>query len=80
MAVNTETKRRSALGHTLQFLVIPPVPDNVIGAVDRMHVLGIYAGIAPGALAALGFQWRRTFNLSYRSRYRYGSYSVRGSR
>lgn len=80
MAADTETKRRSTLGHTLQFLVIPPVPDNIIGAVDREHVLGIYAGIAPGALVPAGFMWRRTFNLSYRNRYRYGSYSVRGSR
>ncbi len=29
-------------------LVIAPVPDGAIGAVDREHIVGIYAGIAPG--------------------------------
>ena len=49
MAVNTETKRRSALGATLAFLVIAPLADGTVGAVDREHILGIYAGIAPAA-------------------------------
>ena len=82
MAADSETKRRSALGHTLQSLVVAPFPDNAVGAVDRMHILGYYAGISPGIYVptALGFMWRRTFNLAYRSRYRYGTYSVRGSR
>ena len=52
MAVDTETKRRSAIGATLAFLAIAPLSDGTIGAVDREHILGIYAGIAPGAPAA----------------------------
>lgn len=47
MAVNTETKRRSALGMIIMALTIAPVPDGTIAAVDREHILGIYAGIAP---------------------------------
>lgn len=30
-------------------LVIAPVPDNTIAAVDREHIIGIYAGIAPAS-------------------------------
>lgn len=48
MAVDTETKRRSALGMLIMALVVAPVPDDTIAAVDREHILGIYAGIAPG--------------------------------
>ncbi|HDZ13416.1 hypothetical protein LCGC14_0622020 [marine sediment metagenome] len=49
MSVNSETKRRSALGMTLMFLVIAPVPDGTIAAVDREHIIGIYAGIPPSS-------------------------------
>ncbi|KKK64112.1 hypothetical protein LCGC14_2987490, partial [marine sediment metagenome] len=44
MAVNTETKRRSALGMVLPALVVLPVPNATIGRADRGHVLGIYRG------------------------------------
>ncbi|KKN00101.1 hypothetical protein LCGC14_1141250, partial [marine sediment metagenome] len=30
-------------------LVIAPVPDGTVGAVDREHIIGIYAGIAPAS-------------------------------
>ncbi len=49
MAVDTETKRRSALGMVIMALAIAPVPDGTIAAVDREHIVGIYAGIAPAA-------------------------------
>ncbi len=53
MAVDTETKRRSALGMVIMALVIAPVPDGTVAAVDREHIIGIYAGIAPGSAATL---------------------------
>jgi len=53
MAVDTQTKRRSALGMTIMALAIAPVPDGTVGAVDREHILGIYAGIAPGTPVVL---------------------------
>lgn len=49
MALDTETERRSVLGMALTFLVVAPVPDGTIAAVDREHITGIYAGIAPGS-------------------------------
>ncbi|KKN70109.1 hypothetical protein LCGC14_0434340 [marine sediment metagenome] len=47
MAIDTETKRRSVLGMGLMFLTMPPLADGTIGAVDREHITGLYAGIAP---------------------------------
>lgn len=49
MAVDTQTKRRSALAATLAFLVVAPLVDGTVAAVDREHIIGIYAGIAPGS-------------------------------
>ncbi len=49
MAVDSETKRRSALGMLVMALVIAPVPDGTVAAVDREHIIGIYAGIAPAS-------------------------------
>ncbi len=46
---DTETKRRSVLGMGLMFLCIAPVPDGEVAAVDREHIIGLYAGIAPAA-------------------------------
>lgn len=43
MAIDTENKRRSAL---LRIATPLPVPDSVIGILDRPHVLSIYAGIS----------------------------------
>lgn len=54
MAVDTETKRRSALGMLLTALVVLPVPNATIGRADRGHVLGIYrGGIATDAVHIL---------------------------
>lgn len=49
MAVDTQTKRRSALAATLAFLVVAPLADGTVANVDREHIVGIYAGIAPAA-------------------------------
>ena len=49
MAVDTETKRRSTAGMTIMALAIAPFPDGTVGAVDREHINGIYAGISPAA-------------------------------
>ena len=51
MSVNSETKRRSVLGMTIMALVIAPVPDGTVAAVDREHIIGIYAGIPPSSPA-----------------------------
>lgn len=50
MAVDTETKRRSALGMTIMSLVIAPLADGTIEAADRAHILGIYGKSAVGIL------------------------------
>jgi len=47
MAVDTQTKRRSALGMVIMALAVAPVPDGTVAAVDREHIIGIYAGISP---------------------------------
>ena len=49
MSVDSETKRRSALGMLVMALTIAPVPDGTVAAVDREHITGIYAGIAPAS-------------------------------
>jgi len=49
MAVDTENKRRSAIG--LPIPTAMPEPDGTIDDNDRMHVIGIYSGIDPGAAA-----------------------------
>lgn len=46
--VDTETKRRSVLGMTIMSLAIMPLADGSVGVQDRIHVTGIYAGIAAG--------------------------------
>ena len=51
MAVNSETKRRSVLGMVIMALTIAPVPDGTVAAVDREHIIGIYAGIPPSSPA-----------------------------
>lgn len=41
MAFDTQTKRRSALGMTLGFLVILPLADGDVTRSDRAHVIGL---------------------------------------
>lgn len=51
MAVDTETKRRSALGMVLMSLVVAPVPDGTVVNVDRAHIIGIYvSGVSTTAI------------------------------
>ena len=51
MALDSETKRRSVLATGLAFLVIAPLADASIDAVDREHVTAFYAGIEPASLS-----------------------------
>lgn len=44
MAIDTQTKRRSVSGYS--GLIIAPVADGTIGAADREHIAGLYAGIS----------------------------------
>jgi hypothetical protein len=43
MAIDTETKRRSVHGYTLN--AIGPVPDGTIGTPDRPHTAWLYSGL-----------------------------------
>lgn len=49
MAIDTRNKRASVLGWGLAALVALPLPDGAIGAADRAHVRGLYAGIDIGS-------------------------------
>lgn len=42
MALNTQNRRMAALGASLLFRVVPPVPDATIGALDRMQLLALF--------------------------------------
>jgi len=55
VAIDTRDKRASALACGLPWLVPLPTPDGTIGAADRAHSAGFYAGIAVGAPAATPF-------------------------
>lgn len=48
MAVDTQNKRRSAIGLVLIPLVVAPLADGTIAAADRAHITALYAGIAIG--------------------------------
>lgn len=55
MAIDTENKRRSALGRS-----ILPRPDGTIDQADRQHKVWKYAGILAGApvtTTVLGMEW-----------------------
>lgn len=43
MAIDTEAKRRSVHGYTLNW--IGPVPDGTIGTSDRPHTAWLYSGL-----------------------------------
>ena len=53
MAINTRDRRASAGACGLVMLVALPTPDSTIGAADRAHSAGFYAGISVGAVASL---------------------------
>ena len=42
MALNTQNRRMAALGASLLFRVVPPVPDGTIFALDRLHLLALF--------------------------------------
>jgi hypothetical protein len=51
MPIDTEAKRRSA--SQMPWMHIAPVADGTIGAADRIHATGYYAGIPVGAPSAM---------------------------
>ena len=53
MAINTRDRRASAGACGLVMLVALPIPDGTIGAADRAHSAGFYAGIALDAPVSL---------------------------
>jgi hypothetical protein len=42
MALDTQNRRMAALGASLLFRVVPPVPDNTIGPLDRLQLLALF--------------------------------------
>ena len=53
MAIDTRNRRASAGACGLVMLVALPIPDGTIGAADRAHSAGFYAGIALDAPVSL---------------------------
>jgi hypothetical protein len=43
MAIDTATKRKSAINAGLPSLALMPVPDGSIGALDRRHLADLYS-------------------------------------
>ncbi len=52
MALDTATKRRSMFAMGLLSLVVHPVPDGTIAAIDQKHFLGLMAAVATQASIA----------------------------
>lgn len=46
MALDTRDKRLSALGRSLPFLTVYPIPDGTIDAGDRLQLAWLYRGFA----------------------------------
>lgn len=55
MAIDTENKRRSAVGGGISSLVIFESPDALASSFDRRHRVGLYSGITTSV--ALNFRW-----------------------
>ncbi len=70
MAVDTATKRASALTFGFPFAIILPVPDGAVGQADRQHLLADYGGIlaAGGVLPPLRHAAYVTTDLGHASR------------
>ena len=49
MAIDSVNKRRSIAAYSGIAAIIAPVADGTIGAADRVHLAGLYAGTTPGA-------------------------------
>ena len=50
MAVDTREKRFSLIGYGLPFRLTLPVADGSFDVGDRLHLLGLYAGIVPATV------------------------------
>ena len=48
MAVDTRNKRAGAIIAGIPWMVIAPVADGSIGAVDRQQIVNVYPGILAG--------------------------------
>lgn len=56
MAIDTENKRRSALGLASDMFTIYPVPDGSVDTEDRPHAAGFYSGITYSSEVAVTFK------------------------
>lgn len=52
MAIDTATKRASAINVGMPALRLLPIPDGTVGQADRQHVALLYGGILAGAVTA----------------------------
>jgi hypothetical protein len=54
--MNTRSKRASACGMLLPFLLHPPLPDGTIDLGDKQHIAWSYSGIAAQGFAAINYR------------------------
>ena len=66
MAVDTAGKRFSVLG--LAGIQTLPIPDGTVAAVDRLHLLMLYSGIAADAPAVTTTHANRVFAIGSEAR------------
>ena len=59
MALDTATKRRSMFAMGVLAIVVHPVPDGTIAAIDQKHFLGLMAAVATTTVVALGWWGQR---------------------
>lgn len=52
MAIDSRSKRASAVGVTLAWLLAPVLPDGAMATADRLHTAWSYSGISIGVVVA----------------------------
>jgi hypothetical protein len=68
VAIDSRSKRASAMGFGAAWLPPAVPPDGTIGQGDRQHVIWFYSGILATAAAALTTHADRTYAVSSESR------------
>lgn len=63
--MDTQNKRASALGRSLRSFIYFPSPDGALSSSDRIHISGLYAGIASIIVTLSQF---RTFHIDQDNR------------
>jgi hypothetical protein len=60
MALDTRSRRASAIGIAAVFLLAPPLADGVVGQPDRQHVAYCYPGVTSSAVSVLNLSTATT--------------------